>query len=209
MMEELLALNDMEKDALKEVGNVGTGNAATALSKLLNRHVEIIIPETKFIPIRSFTDEFGGPERIVVSTYLEIFGGLSGEALFVFPVKSAEKIVDLMMMQEIGTAKIIDEMSQSAFKEMSNIFTGAYITSLADMVQTKIFPSVPHITTDMLQSIMDFVLAKVSNYSDTILSIKTKIEIKDIEIEGYFLIVFDVASINKLLKMLKDMYGTT
>ena len=207
-MESLLKLTDMEKDALKEVGNVGTGNAATALSKLLNKHVEIIIPETKFIPIKDFAKELGGPETVVVSTYLEIFGGLTGEAVFVFPVKSAEKIVDVMMNCPVGTSKIMDEMAQSAFKEMSNIFTGAYITSLGDMMQAKLFPSVPHITTDMLQSVMDFMLAKVSNYSDTILSIKTKIEIKDIEIEGHFVILFDIASINKLLNILKEMYGT-
>lgn len=207
-MENLLNLTEMEKDALKEVGNVGTGNAATALSKLLNKHVEIIIPETKFIPIKQFAQELGGPETIVVSTYLEIFGGLSGEAIFIFPVKSAEKVVDVMMNQPVGTSKIMDEMSESAFKEMSNIFTGAYITSLGDMMQTKLLPSVPHITTDMLQSVMDFMLAKVSNYSDTILSIKTKIEIKDIEIEGNFVILFDIVSINKLLHILKEMYGT-
>ena len=207
-MESLLNLTEMEKDALKEVGNVGTGNAATALSKLLNKHVEIIIPETKFVPIKEFAKELGGPERIVVSTYLEIFGGLNGESLFIFPVKSAEKIVDIMMNQEVGTAKIMDEMAQSAFKEMSNIFTGAYITSLADMMQIKLFPTVPHITTDMLQSVLDFMLARVANYSDTILSIKTKIEIKDIEIEGHFIILFDIVSINKVLKTLKEMYGT-
>lgn len=207
-MENLLNLTELEKDALKEVGNVGTGNAATALSKLLNKHVEIIIPETKFVPIKEFAKELGGPETIVVSTYLEIFGGLSGEAIFIFPVKSAEKIVDVMMENPVGTTKIIDEMAESAFKEMSNIFTGAYITSLADMMKMKLFPTVPHITIDMLQSVIDFMLAKVSNYSDTILSIKTKIEIKEVEIEGNFIILFDIASINKLLNILKEMYGT-
>jgi len=206
-MEKLLNLNDMEKDALKEIGNVGTGNAATALSKLLNKHIEIIIPETKFVPITKFAKEFGGAENVVVSTYLQLLGDLSGETLFIFPVKSAEKIVDLMMGQPIGTSKIIDEMSQSAFKEMSNIFTGAYLNSMADFLEIKILPSVPHITTDMVQSIMDFILAKVSNHSDDVLSIKTSINIKDIEIEGFFIMIFDIASMNKVLGLLKKMYG--
>lgn len=206
-MEELLNLNDIEKDAIKEVGNVGTGNAATALSKLLDTHIEIIIPETKFIPIKNFADELGGPESIVVSTYLEITGNFSGECLFIFPVKSAEKIVDLMTNKKEGISKITDNFSESAFKEMSNIFTGAYLSSLADMTESRIMPSVPHIATDMLQSIIDFILAKISNYADTILSIKTRIEIKDVSVEGYFIIVFDIASLNKLLKVLGEMYN--
>ena len=206
-MEDLLNLNEMEKDALREVGNVGTGNAATALSKLLNRHIEIIIPETKFIPLSEFADEFGGAEKIVVSTYLKILGDLTGEALFIFPVKSAEKIVDVMMNRPIGASEMIDEMAQSAFKEMSNIFTGAYLNSLADFLSIKILPSVPHITTDMLQPIIDFVLAKVANHSNSILSIKTKIEIKDVDIEGHFIMLFDMASMNKVLHLLKKMYG--
>jgi chemotaxis protein CheC len=206
-MEKALNLNDLEKDGLKEIGNIGTGNAATALSKLLNKHIEIIIPETKFVPIEQFANEFGGPEKIVVSTYLEVLGDLNGESLFIFPVESAEKIVDLMMQQPIGTSKIIDETAQSAFKEMSNIFTGAYLNSMADFLGNRILPSIPHITTDMLQSVIDFILAKVSNHSDTVLCIKTKIEISDMEIDGHFAILFDNASMAKLLEVLKKMYG--
>lgn len=205
-MDELINFNEMEKDAIKEVGNVGTGNAATALSKLINKHIEIIIPETKFIPIKKFADEFGGPEKVVIGTYLEITGGLSGEALFIFDVDSAEKMADLLSGNDIGKSKIEEEMAESAFKEMTNIFTGAYITALADLVNIKIFPGVPSLKKDMLQSIIDFMLVKVSNYADTILSIKTKIEIKDVEIEGHFVIIFDVASINTLLSLLKKMY---
>ncbi|MBR9675603.1 chemotaxis protein CheC [Candidatus Woesearchaeota archaeon] len=208
-MKDLLNLNDMEKDALKELGNVGTGNAATALSQLLKRHIEIIIPETKFVPIEDFTKEFGGPEKVVVSTYLEIGGDLTGEALFLFHISSAEKLVDVMMNQKPGTSKIMDEMAQSAFKEMSNIFTGAYLNSIADFLKARLLPGIPHITIDMLQSVIDFVLAKVSNYSNEILCIKTRIEVKDLQIEGDFVLFFDIASMNKLLATLKEMFGTS
>lgn len=200
-------LTDIEKDGLKEIGNIGTGNAATALSKLLNKHVEIIIPETKFIPISEFANEFGGPEKIVTSTYLQVIGDLSGESLFIFSVPSAEKIIDIMMDQPIGTSKIIDEMAQSAFKEMSNIFTGAYLDSMANFLDYRILPSIPQMTTDMLQSVMDFMLAKVSNHSDEILCIKTKIEITDMELDASFIILFDNASMHKILNSLKTMYN--
>lgn len=206
MENKLVNLTEMEMDALKEIGNIGTGNAATTLSKLLKRDIEIIIPEMKFIEISKLANEFGGPEKIVTSSYIEIMGELNGEALLIFPRDCAEKVVDIMMSQDMGSSKMMDDMAQSAFKEMSNIFVGSYLSSLADFFHIRILPSIPHMTTDMLQSIMDFIIARVSNHSDTILGIKTKVEVKDIEIEGFLIILFDIASMNKLLYLLKQKY---
>ena len=138
-MDKTMDLTEIERDALKEIGNVGTGNAATALSKFLNKHIEIIIPETKFIPITQFADEFGGADKVVSSTYLQILGDLTGESMLIFPVKSAERMVSLMTGEDPDKVRIMDEMSQSAYKEMSNIFTGAYLSSLADFLQLRIF----------------------------------------------------------------------
>jgi chemotaxis protein CheC len=78
IMGNSMKLNEKEFDALRECGNVGIGNAATALSKLINKKVEINIPETKFVPITKFANEFGGPEKIVSGIYLEISEDLRG-----------------------------------------------------------------------------------------------------------------------------------
>ncbi|MFP4112377.1 MAG: chemotaxis protein CheC, partial [Candidatus Woesearchaeota archaeon] len=100
---EKLKLSDVEKDALRECGNVGIGNAATSLSQLLNKRVGINIPETKFIAFEKFADELGGPENIVSSIYLEVNGDLKGEALFAFDDASAKHLVDCMMGNKPGT----------------------------------------------------------------------------------------------------------
>jgi len=182
-----ITLTALEKDALREVGNIGTGNATTALSTLLNTHIEIIIPNIDFIPINRFANELGGAEKLVVASYLALTGDVKGESLFICPVKSAEKIADLMLNQEIGKSKIEDEMVQSVFKEISNIFTGAYLNSIADFLEMRILPSVPDLATDMLQAIMDEILSKVANHSDEILCIKTEIQIKNFYNERYFI----------------------
>lgn len=201
-MEKLLGIGPIERDALREVGNIATGNAATALSNLLNKYIEIKVPDVNTIPIKDFAEYCGGPEKIVVGTYLEITGELTGEAMFLFPKESAEKLVDLMLGQEPGTSSMEDEMAISAFKEMTNIVTGGYLNSIGDFISAKLFPSVPLFRIDMLQSLIDFVLVKASNSADNLLTINTKIEVKDIEIEGSFIVLFDVPSYNKLLKTL-------
>src|SRR5512133_915862 len=121
-MDKLLKLTDLEMDALREVGNIGIGNGATAFSKIINKSIKIVIPDTKFIPLQKFSDEFGGPEKIITAIYLQISGDLEGEVLFFFSHDDSLKLIDLLNGRAIGTTKIIDELGMSALKEMSNIF---------------------------------------------------------------------------------------
>lgn len=206
-MTDEIQVDTLEKDALKEIGNIGTGNAATALSTFLNQHIEIIIPAIEFVDVRDFSKQFGGPEKVVVASYLEISGDIKGESLFICPTASAEKMADLMLGQPIGTSKIVDEMSQSVYKEISNIFVGAYLNSIADFLEMKILPSVPHLATDMFQAIIDALLIKVANHSDQMLYIKTDIQIKNVDIDGFFVVILEKQSMEKVLEGLRRKYG--
>ena len=197
---------DAEYDVLKECGNVGIGNAATALSTMLNKKVEINIPETKFVPIERFADELGGPEAIVEAIYLEVLGDLTGESLFVFPESGARELVDLMMGQEIGTTKSIGENENSAIKEMANIVMGAYLSSLATMMDMKILPNIPHTASDMVQALMDFMLAKFSTHSNEILIVKEKIGVDGNNINGTFIIILDDKSLKKMIDKIHSKY---
>jgi chemotaxis protein CheC len=203
----MLNLTEMEYDALREVGNVGVGNAATALSKMLSKKVDIYLPKTKFVPINEFAKEVGGTESIVISLYLEVTGGMSGETVFLFPLKGALALVDLMMFQEPGTLKEMDEMAESAFKEMANIFVGAYLNALANMLKIKIFPGVPQIANDMAQSVLDAVLIKLAESADDILSVQTKINIEGFNIDGIYIMLFENESLKMVVAKLKELYG--
>ncbi|MFW6231050.1 MAG: chemotaxis protein CheC [Nanoarchaeota archaeon] len=207
MVKDKLELTETEYDALRECGNVGIGNAATALSNLLNKRVDINIPETKFVPLQDFAKELDGPESIVSGIYLDIGGDLSGEALFVFPEDSAKKLSATMLGKKVEEIERIGEMEESAIKEMSNVVIGAYLNSLADMLNMKVTPSPPHTATDMAQALIDFVLAKLSKHSDEILLVREEIGVEEQGIDGVVVIVFDVPSLKKLLKSLHDNYG--
>jgi len=200
-------LTPSEFDALREVGNIGVGNATTALSRILNKRIAINIPETKFIKIERFSDELGGAEKIVVSLYLSFSGDLSGECLFAFAESDALELVDLMMGQPCGTSKRFDDMGESAFMEMSNIFTGAYLSALANMLSMRILPSVPNIANDMVQSVSDLMLIKISRAANELLCVKAKILVDGRDINGEFIILFDNPSLDKVLKYLRESYG--
>jgi chemotaxis protein CheC len=127
--------------------------------------------------------------------------------LFVFPEESAKELIDVLMGQPVGTTKIIDECGQSALLEMSNIFVGAYLSSLANLLGLKILPEPPHTATDMVQALIDFVLIKLSRHSNDVLIVKEIIQVDGHNINGIFLIVFDNESLKKTLSALHEKYG--
>ncbi len=208
-MRDIKNLTDMEFDAIKEIGNIGSGHIATALSKLLSKSVDITIPDTKFIGIDDFSDYLGGPEQIISSIYLQIKGDLKGEVMFVFPIKGALEIIDLILQLPSGTTKKIDEsvLSKSAFKELSVILTGSFLNALSKMLDIKILPSIPAVATDMTQAVIDMILIKIGSYSDNILSIGTRIDVLGHDINGKFVILFDKESLFLMLDRLHEKFG--
>jgi chemotaxis protein CheC len=206
-MDKLLKLTELEMDALREVGNIGIGNGATAFSKIINKSIKIVIPDTKFIPLQKFSNEFGGPEKIITAIYLQIGGDLEGEVLFFFSHSDSLKLIDMLNGRPVGTTKIVDELGMSALKEMSNIFCGAYLTALSDLFNLRLLPSIPHTASDMMQSVLDFILVKVRQYAENILTIKTQITIEGEDVAGDFMLFFHVDSYKKLLIELAKKYG--
>lgn len=203
----MIDLQDMEKDALKETGNVGIGNAATALSKMLDKRIDISIPETTFVPLEKVANQLGGPATIIASIYLEIEGDVQGEALLAFTQDGMKNIIDLVLGNPPGTTKIISEIEESAFKEMANIVTGAYLNSLGDFLNMRILPSVPHSATDMAQAVIDYALIKVAQHSDSIMVVSAEFTIEGQKINGKFLIILTDDSLKKIIATINKKYG--
>lgn len=206
-MGEFLQMSSMEQDALRECANVGIGNAATSLSRLLKKKINIEIPETKFIPLSEFSHEIGGPEKIVSGIYLQIQGDLKGEVLFIFAKEQAAELVGLLLGNTGDTAGQNSDLDESGFKEMSNIVTGSYLNAIANMLDLKILPSVPHTATDMAQALVDHVLSELGKHSDNILTVKTTIQVEGHNINGTFIIIFTYASLKIIMTKLHDKYG--
>lgn len=209
-MRDLLKLSEIEFDTLKEIGNIGAGHVATAISLILEKDVDINIPDIRFISIDEFADYLGGPGRMVSTIYIRVTGDLSGEAMFVFPVEGCLELVDLLLKRPVGTTKSIDEseLSTSSFSEMSSILTGSFLNAMSKMLDVVIRPSVPHIATDMVQSVIDMLLIKIGTYADSALSVGTNINVMGHNIDGKFVILFDKESLFRMLDRIHEKYGS-
>ncbi len=206
-MDRYEKIGRMQLDAINEIGNIGAGNAAAALSKMLNKKVVMDVPETKFVPIQHFSEEFGGPDSIVLTIYSPILGDISGETLFIFSRECALGLVDLMMGAEVGQTTVMDEISESAFKEMANIFIGSYLNAISNMMDVRALPGVPIVNSDMVQAILDNILMKTSEYADNVLCNKANISINGQKVAGDFLFLFDIDTMKTLIERLNKNYS--
>ena len=187
-------------DVLKEIGNIGAGNATTALASMLQCKVDMKVPQVRLLDFKDVGSEIGGEEQIVVGVYLAVEGDISGSIMFLLPVDAARHLVEkLMGMQMSGDT--FGEMEISAIKEIGNIITGAYLNSLSMMTNLKILPSIPSLSIDMAGAILSVPAIEFGTMGDNILMIETQFT-DDMEMNGYFILVPDIESYEKILSSL-------
>lgn len=195
-----LSLENMSEqyfDVLKEIGNIGAGNATTALAQMLQCKVDMKVPQVKLLNFNEVGTLMGGEEQIMAGIYLCVEGDITGSIMFLLEKGAAKHLVSQLMGMEI-TADEFDEMSSSALKEIGNIITGAYLNSLSTMTNLKIYPSVPDLTIDMAGAILSVPAIEFGTLGDKILLIQTQFT-DDYDIDGYFILVPDLESYGKIL----------
>ena len=198
-------LNEAQLDAIKEVGNIGTGNAATALSMMLDKKVEISVPQVKVIPISKIPFLFENPEEVVCSVKMELKEDMTGEILLVFDPKTVKILARVLTGMEIADITEMDEFTSSMMKEIGNIMCGSYITALAGFTNLFINPEPPELIVDMISAIISEISIPLALAGEeNILLVETLIEIEGLEeaLQGYLLLVPSVDSLEKLLKAL-------
>ena len=197
-------------DVLKELGNIGAGNATTALAQLINCKVDMKVPQVRLLNFNELGAMLGGEETILVSIYLQVEGDVEGSMMFVLSEDSALHLVNKLMSGMLGVPeKPIEEchfgeMECSAMKEVGNIITGAYLNALSSLTNMKIFPSVPQLGIDMAGAIMSVPATEFGVIGDKILLIQTQFS-DDIELDGYFILIPDVESYERILSALGVM----
>ncbi len=196
-------IDSMEQyyDVLKEIGNIGAGNATTALSQLINCKVDMKVPQVKVLTFSEVGEMMGGEEQIMAGIYLCVEGDITGSIMFLLEQNSAKHLVSKLMGIEIGQSDDLDEIQISALKEIGNIITGAYLNSLSTLLNLCIYPSVPDMTIDMAGAILSVPAIEFGTLGDKILLIQTQFS-DDIDIDGYFILVPDMESYKKILTCL-------
>ena len=195
-------LNNMQIDVLREIGNIGAGNAATALARMLNRKVDMDVPRVKIMEFKDVSETLGNAESIVAGILLKVEGDLTGNIMFILQLKDAALLVDMLMGRPTGELHEFSELEVSALKEIGNILAGSYLSSLSTLTNLKIMPSVPELAIDMAGAILSVPAIEFGKVGDSVLYIETEFSDGDEKVVGDFFLVPDVETYDILLKAL-------
>ncbi len=187
-------------DVLKELGNIGAGNATTALAQMLQCKVDMKVPQVRLLNFDEVGAEMGGEEQIMAGIYLVVEGDITGSIMFLLEKESARHLVGKLMGVE-PQGEQFSEMESSALKEIGNIITGSYLNSLSSITNLKIIPSIPDLSVDMAGAILSVPAIEFGTLGDQILLIETQFS-DDQAITGYFILVPDMESYGKILTSL-------
>jgi len=195
-------MNDMHIDVLREIANIGSGNAASSLSRMIGHKVDIAIPD---IGIKGFNEAYevlGGAETVMVGTLLMLSAGINGMMMFLMPIDVVCDLVNMLMFTDIKSHEEIDEMGYSVINEVSNIMSASFVSALADMTDLTIDISPPEAALDMLGSIMSVPSIYFAKMSDTLLLIQNELEIEGKKTSASVLLLPDMPSLEKLITSL-------
>lgn len=196
----MVNITDQYYDVLREIGNIGAGNATTALSQMLNTRVDMAVPKVKLMEFKEVGTTMGGEEQLVAGIYLAVEGDITGSIMFIQKKESARNMVSKLMGMELE-GEDFNELELSALKEIGNIITGAYLNSLSTLTNLCIYPSVPELCIDMAGAIMSVPAIEFGTIGDRILMIQTDFA-DDADMSGYFILMPDEVSYDKILKAL-------
>ncbi len=199
MSEDEFNLTPVQLDALKEIGNVGAGNSATALSQIINRRIDMNVPKVDLVPLEAVPDLVGGPDAIVVGIFMRVYGKAPSNILFLLPQQSAFYLVDQLMGRQHGETKTLDFMDESALMEIGNILTGAYLNAFFTFTKLTMLPSIPALAMDMAGAILNVVLVQLGQMGDQALVIETEFLSEDDGISGQFFLVPDPGSLETII----------
>jgi chemotaxis protein CheC len=195
-------LTPLQLDAMREVGNIGAGHAATVLSQLLNKKVMMSVPQVSILPLAEACDIVGGAEKPMVGVYLRVFGGAPSKILYLFPEDNALFVANLLINDPEKCRNVLGEMEISALKEIGNILTGAYVYAFSNFTGIDMFSSVPALVFDMVGAILNTVLADFGEMGDYAVIIETKLTACDESVDGHFFLVPDPGSLSTILEAL-------
>jgi len=189
-------ITPLHLDILKEIGNIGAGNAATALSAILNRKIDMNVPNVRIVSFDEMMEMAGGADQVVASVFLRIEGDASGSMFLILSLPVAEYLIRKMTgdVTFLIDSAPYTELALSCLQELGNILSGSYLSSLSDFTRLNIYPSVPSLSIDMVGATISYGLLELSQVSDAAIVIDTVLEKDQLfadSINGHFFLLPD------------------
>lgn len=166
-------LSEFQLDALREVGGIGAGHAATALSQLVDRPIALEVPRLEVVEMRRISHILGGPERLVGAVYARLLGDITGGVLFIAEKDGALALVDLLHGREVGTTKSFGHEEEAMLRHAASILISAYLAAIARMADLDVLPSSPSIAFDMAGALIEAVIAEVGAMAEQAVLVRT------------------------------------
>lgn len=197
--------DNLELDILKEIGNIGAGNATTALSQLINARIDMNVPKVAVLPFNELAEMIGGAETLVAGILFALEGDIDGMMLFVLRTNSAHMLVNQLIgcgqppTPETGG---FNEIEESALKEIGNIITGSYLSSISSLTNLRVVSSVPYLAVDMAGAILSVPAIEFGKMGDEALLIESQFKDMNVDISGYFILIPTMESYKRILNSL-------
>ncbi|MDZ4167138.1 MAG: chemotaxis protein CheC [Coriobacteriia bacterium] len=193
------SLSAMQIDALREVGNIGAGHAATALSQLVGTPVKIGVPDIRLLPITEVPAVFGGPENLVGAVYSRLLGDLSGGLLFIALRKDLLAIADLLRSREVGTSKSLGADEEGLVTHAASVLQSAYLAAVSRFTELSVLPSPPQFAFDMMGAILEAVTTAIGMKAETAILIMTRFETEEVAVDAALFYLPDPDSLDVVL----------
>jgi chemotaxis protein CheC len=187
---------ELQLDALRELANIGSGTASTALSSMLGRSVDISVPKAQALPFAEAVEAMGPAEQDITGIVLGIVGDMTGTVLLLVPPSDADSLCRMLGVEPD------DEYALSALGEIGNIVGTSYINALASMTGMDIEPTPPATATDMLGALVATVLAGHAHAGDVALMLDSNLLVEGEDCSVSFLLVPDQGGVDLLLSRL-------
>lgn len=193
--------NNVYMDVLREIGNIGAGNATTALSQMVNCKIDMEVPRVRILSFNELSNIFGGPEKPVIGVLFKLSMDMDGMMLFLLDIKSAKSLVN-MLMQGMSQGEELTDMDISTLQEVGNIISGAYVYSLSEMTNMTIWTSVPYLARDMAGAVLSVPAIEVAKTADEAVIIETVFKDGDNDINGFFILIPEQKSFDDMIEKL-------
>jgi chemotaxis protein CheC len=194
-------LNEIQLDALREIGNIGSGNAATALSQMLDRPVKIAVPRVTVLDYQTVAERLGGPEELMIGLLLTISGDLTGMIMFLLQKEFANMVLSDLLGQEC-CFDVEDSMGCSAVMEVGNIMAASYVNAIASLTGLRIELSPPSFCMDMVGAILSVPTIYYANISDKIIYIEDEFNNNINHAASHVLLIPEVEALQKMMRSL-------
>ncbi len=201
---DLNQIDNIQYDVLREIGNIGAGNATTALSQMINSKIDMKVPKVDLLEFKELSDIIGGAENLVTGILFTLEGQIDGMMMFMMDMSASRHLVKLLLgsYSEVESSREFSEMELSALNEIGNIIAGAYLSSLSALTNILITSSVPYLAIDMAGAILSVPAIEFGKIGDKALLIETEFGDESETVNGYFILIPTIESYSLILTSL-------